>query len=93
MIRLLSVIALLAIGFVLGAVFGERVMGMVGGVAGTVRGMQIGVCETVKASQSAGILTQEQADKLFSDTVALMRKGAPNVAGGNWFASRKDCPN
>ena len=90
--RLISVIGLLVIGFVLGAIFGERVMGLFGGVAGTVRGMQAGVCETVKASQSAGILTQEQADKLFVDTVGLMRKGAPNVAESNWFASRKDCP-
>ena len=91
--RLVWVIVLLVVGFFLGAVFGGGVLGMFGGIAGTVRGMQIGVCETVKASQSAGILTQEQADKLFSDTVALMRKGAPNVADGNWFASRKDCPN
>jgi hypothetical protein len=90
--RLISVVGLLIIGFVLGAVFGERVMGLFGGVAGTVRGMQIGVCETVKASQSAGILSPEQADKLFIDTVGLMRKGAPNVAESNWFASRKDCP-
>ena len=90
--RLISVIALLAVGFVLGAVFGERVMGLFGGVAGTVRGMQVGVCRTVEASQSAGILTQEQADKLFSDTVALMRKGAPSVPESAWFASRKDCP-
>ena len=91
--RLISVIGLLVIGFVLGAIFGERVMGLFGGVAGTVRGMQAGVCETVKASQSAGILTQEQADKLFVDTVGLMRKGAPNVAESNWFKSRQDCPN
>lgn len=90
--KLVSVVALLALGFVLGAVFGERVMGMFGGVAGTVRAMQVGVCETVKASQSAGILTEQQADKMFSDTVAIMRKGAPNVPESNWFASRNDCP-
>lgn len=91
--RLVWVIVLLVVGFFLGAVFGGGVLGMFGGMAGTVRGMQIGVCETVKASQSAGILTQEQADKLFSDTVALMRKGATTASEGDWFTSRKDCPN
>ncbi|MPZ59626.1 MAG: hypothetical protein GEU91_24795 [Rhizobiales bacterium] len=86
------VVALLAlvVGLGLGTFFGGGLIGAVGGFAGAMAGAQVGVCQTVKTAQANGLLTQEQAGKLLTDAVAVVRRDVPQT-DASWVSSLEDC--